>query len=100
LKEKNNYKSTDSLEAYYADTDVYGDDIFIAKVSGNNNSHILFKESNNQVSWAKSYHSSLSNGVFKKLTTAIVGKNSYIMAASVQTHNFQEAQEMMNTKII
>ncbi len=79
--------STDSLEAYYADTDAQGNDIFYAEVTGNTNAHILFKESNDQVVWAKSYHSSLANGILKKITAAIVGNNSYIMAGSVLTHN-------------
>jgi gliding motility-associated-like protein len=79
--------STDSLESYYADTDAQGNDIFYAEVTGNTNAHILFKESNDQVVWAKSYHSSLANGILKKITAAIVGNNSYIMAGSVLTHN-------------
>jgi gliding motility-associated-like protein len=79
--------STDSLEAYYADTDAQGNDIFMAEVTGNTNAHILFKESNDQVVWAKSYHSSLSNGSLTKITAAIVSNSSYIMAGSVLTHN-------------
>jgi hypothetical protein len=75
------------LEAYYADTDSQGNDLYFAKVIGSNSDHIIFKEYNDQIVMAKSYHSSLSNGFLYQITAAIFGQNSLIIAGSVQTHN-------------
>lgn len=78
----------DSLASYYAGTDAQGNDVFYGEVTGNASYHILFKESKDMVNWAKSYHSSLGIGSLKKITTAIVGNNAYILGGQFITHNF------------
>jgi gliding motility-associated-like protein len=78
----------DTLASYYAGTDAHGNDVFYAEVTGNTPYHILFKESNNIVKWAKSYHSSLSIGSLNRITTATVGSNSIIIGGNFITRNF------------
>ena len=77
-----------SLESYYASTDAQDNDIFYGEITGNTTSHILFKESKDIVIWAKSYHSSLSIGSLNKITSAIIGSNSFILGGKIITHNF------------
>lgn len=78
----------DTLASYYAGTDKQGNDVFYGEVTGITPYHILFKESNNIVKWAKSYHSSLSIGSLNRITTATVGSNSNIIGGNFITRNF------------
>ncbi|MFT4152988.1 gliding motility-associated C-terminal domain-containing protein [Parafilimonas sp.] len=78
-----------TLGSHFAGVDGQGNEVFYANVSGSSASYpIIFKASNDAVSWAQAYTSTIGVGYINNFATATIGSNSILIGGNYATHQF------------